>query len=285
MTQHEPSVAPRPVRRPAEPLLRGVTAAVDGGPADRLVLDFAVDDCLRRRLPLQVVRVVPPAGSGAGWKRAEVAGARVVGAAVRYARQRQPRLVVTWRVLHRQAVLALAAASSASSLLVVGLPRAGRLSPQEALQRLAARVRCPIVVVAGPGRPDGPVLTGSPVDRGAWRFAAGEAARRGCAVIRLQRAPAGAAGARRPPQPAAGRLPPVVPPTVTGGGTRVPAAYRQVDASSPDPLAAATADASLLVIGPVGAFGIQVLDTVGGRLLKTAACPLAVVGPSARLVV
>ena len=262
-----------------------MTVAVDGGPADRAVLDFAVDACRRRRVPLHIVDVVPPSGTGAGWKRAELGGARAVAAAARYACRRQPGLLVTRRVIHRRVVPALAAAGAAGVLLVVGQSWASRAVPVGTVQRLVASVRCPVVVVAGPGLPDGPVLTGPPVDRAAWRFAADEAARRRCAVVRLRRVPAGTTGRPGSAAPPAGRLPSALSSVDAAAGGRVPAAYRALDPAAPGAVAAATAGASLLVVGSAGdgPFGIRLLDTVGGRLLEAAACPLAVVGPAVQL--
>ncbi|MCI0383087.1 universal stress protein [Streptomyces sp. CNQ085] len=182
---------------------RPIVVGVDPDPSRRSALAWAADEAARRRLPLRVVHAqgVPTGGywsselrpSWERWNEAlHEAGERVLGDAVAFTKERQPRVEVSWllaeghpaRVMReetRNAAMAVVSSwhlSSARELFgsaAVGLP-------------LTAHAPCPVVVLREPERVtrQRPYLVvgvdGSPYSAAAVDFAFQEASLRGAAL-------------------------------------------------------------------------------------------------------
>ncbi|MFJ8200814.1 universal stress protein [Streptomyces sp. NPDC096152] len=179
---------------------RHVVVGVDGSVVSVRALDWAADEAARRGVALHVVYAVPDR---------DEAGPVLASAAARV-RARRPRLPLLTVAAEGDAVRALAGASRAAALTVVGTRGlggiAGRLLGSVSL-RLAAHAHGPLVVVRGdrPCDRPGDVLLGLADDADdagtdAAGFAFQEAERRG-ARLRVLHAAAHRHGMPEPPAP------------------------------------------------------------------------------------
>ncbi|HEU5417691.1 MAG TPA: universal stress protein [Streptosporangiaceae bacterium] len=177
-----------------------VIAGVDGSPHSAAALAWAAADARLRGWELVVVTACAQGARPAG------PGTDPAAACEQDCDEMQARMLrglpagaappVSTRVLHGDPVAALVAAVTAADVLVVGTRGQGRVRALllgSVAQGCAGRAPCPVVVVPSPPRDaarpaadDGPVVAGvdsSPGARAALRFAAGEAALRGAALL------------------------------------------------------------------------------------------------------
>ncbi|GAA2933022.1 universal stress protein [Streptomyces mexicanus] len=283
-----------------------VVVGVDGSSPSLTAVDWAVDEAARRGLPLRLVYAslweryegaLPSTGKDRPSE--QVMAENVIGTATERARQRNPDVKVSANVLPEDAVSALLDAGDSAFALVLGSRGRGELKELllgSVSLSVAARARCPVVVVRG----DSAGLAGSherillgagdPGNSGeAVRFAFREAELRGCVLdaVRAWRRPANqmvgslgvdADSARGEGERAAAFLDellrgamadhPAV--RVRGAAVEGPAHRVLVDRS---------AAADLVIVGArrrVGYFGLQ-LGRTAHALLHHAQCPVAVV--------
>ncbi|MBN0042730.1 universal stress protein [Streptomyces actuosus] len=201
-----------------------LVVGVDGSPGSLTAVDWAVGEAARHGAPLRLVhgthdahhaRVTRPADP-ASPARHEPAD-RIVAPAAERARRRNPTVEVSTDIVPADPVEALLAAGDHAFILVTGargLGEAAGLLLGPVGPAVAARARCPVIVVRGDpaglaGRHDRILLgAGEPADGGeAARFAFREAEVRGCELdaVRAWRRPAHDGGGHRRPGGAPGR--------------------------------------------------------------------------------
>ncbi|WP_407289172.1 universal stress protein [Streptomyces sp. BP-8] len=173
---------------------RSLVVGVDGSDSALRALDWAVDEAARRKLPLDVLHA-------SAWERFEgtaqgperpgeqVLAEGVVQSAAAQARCRNPDLKVVAQVVADDAVTALLRAGHYASVLVLGSRGHGEIAGLllgSVGMAVAARARCPVIVVrgdaAGMAGTHRCVLlgVGDPEKGAAVRFAFEEAEVRGC---------------------------------------------------------------------------------------------------------
>ncbi|MDR6975963.1 nucleotide-binding universal stress UspA family protein [Streptomyces sp. 3330] len=285
-----------------------LVVGVDGSDSSLLAVDWAADEAARHGLPLRLVhaslweryeRVRPsfstdrPAG--------EVLAQNIVATCAERARLRHPEVKVSGDILAADAVSTLLRAGSEASALVTGARGRGEVTGLllgSVSLTVAARAACPVVVVRGEERNVqgslGRVVVGvgdATGGAGAVRFAAREAAARGCALtaVRAWRSPAhepsvtgddraAAEAAVAPEEQASAHLQDALR-EVAREHPEVDVGLRAVEGPAHRVLLEASADADLIVVGALrrhGHFGLQ-LGTVAHTLLHRSACPVAVV--------
>ncbi|WP_410534884.1 universal stress protein [Streptomyces sp. KL2] len=185
---------------------RPVVVGVDPDPSRRSALAWAADEAARRGLPLRVVHAegVPTGGywsselrpSWEQWNQAlHEAGEQVLGEAVAFAEERQPRVEVSWLLAEGHPAWVLREEARGAAMAVVGswhLSSAQELFGSAAVGLpLTAHAPCPVVVLREPEhvvrRPPYLVVgvDGSPDSAAAVDFAFEEASLRGAALRAL----------------------------------------------------------------------------------------------------
>ncbi|WP_405096021.1 universal stress protein [Micromonospora sp. NBC_01412] len=175
-----------------------VVVGVDGSAIALDAVRTAAREAASRRRPLRIVHAfiwplmrvtvdpAPGAPAGAGLRnQAE----RYVAEAVTEAGRIAPEVVVTGAVVDGSPAPVLLAESRDASLLVLGSRGLGGFAGLligSATVQLSARAACPVLVVRGESRADGPVVVGvdgSELSTEAVGFAFDEAARRGVPLV------------------------------------------------------------------------------------------------------
>jgi len=293
-------------RKAVERMELPLVVGVDGSDFSLAAVDWAVDEAVRRGLPLRVVHAaLPEPGDGStspeGRERpaGRMTAENIIGSATERARRRDPRVRVTSEVQAEGAVHALLREGYHAVALVTG--SRGRSEFKGLLlgsvsRAVAARARCPVIVVRG----DKAGLTGvherillgaaDPAAIGeALSFAFREAEARGCVldVVRAWRFPAHEstdhprlteAFARRCEQRASALLDVLLQDAIRDH-PHVTVRRDTVEGPARTVLLKRSAAADLVVIGarrrPVR-FGLR-LGRVAQTLLHHADCPVAVV--------
>ncbi|MFF3744293.1 universal stress protein [Streptomyces kronopolitis] len=287
-------------------MVRPLVVGVDGSDAGFLAVDWAVDAAARHELPLRLVYAsrwerYEDMTPGLSLKRpaGEVLADNIVGAAVERAELHHADVDVSTQVLGDDPVSVLLRESDHASAVVVGSRGrgafAGLLLGSVGLA-VAARARCPVIVVrgdkAGLAATHERVLLGvgdSAHDSEAVRFAFREAAVRGCTLdaVRAWRCPAHETTGRPlhagdPERRHEERASAVLEETLKGTAGEYPTVrVRRATVEGPahKVLAHRSAAADLLVIGAQrrdGRPGLQ-LGRVAHTAVHHAECPVAVV--------
>ncbi|MFE2012890.1 universal stress protein [Streptomyces sp. NPDC059491] len=170
-----------------------LVVGVDGSDASLTALDWAVDEAVRRGIPLRIVHAslweryegVVPAWT-TDRPTGQVLAENIVGTAAERARRRAPDLPLTTAVLAEDATSALLSEGREGTILVVGARGRGEFADLllgSVSLIVAARAPCPVVVVRGDRQAlearHGRVLLGvgeHDLDSSAVRFAFREAA-------------------------------------------------------------------------------------------------------------
>ncbi|MGA5037674.1 universal stress protein [Streptomyces capoamus] len=284
-----------------------LVVGVDGSEASLTAVDWAVDEAARHGLPLRLVYAclweryeggTAPAGGREPFSERALAEQIVASAAAR-ARRRSPDVTTANGIVPQEAVTALLSEGDKAFAVVTGARGRGVLKdllPGSVGPAVAARARCPVVVVRG----DGAGLAGThrrvllgagePDTAGdAVRFAFREAEARGCVldVVRAWHRPV-YGGAGRPPPGAdtahrhereAAELLDALLGDASAGRPRV-----RVDRTTPEGharkvLVDRSAAADLVVVGvrPRHGRAGHPLGRVAHALLHHALCPVALV--------
>ncbi|MFK4145371.1 universal stress protein [Streptomyces sp. NPDC004065] len=283
-----------------------LVVGVDGSDASLTAVDWAADEAARHGLPLRLVyaslweRYEGAVPSGRVERPSEqVMAEHVVASAAERVRRRNPDLKVTTDVVPEEAVSALLREGDDASLLVTGCRGRGGLKGLllgSTGLAVAARARCPVVVVRGDkaglaGTHERILLGAGRSDTGAEavRFAFREAEARGCVldVVRAWRSPAHETEgdpalegepARAHEQGAADLLEELLrEETARHPAVRVRRAT--VEGPAHKVLVDRSAAADLVIIGAhrrTGRFGLQ-LGRTAHTLLHHAQCPVALV--------
>jgi len=275
-----------------------VIVGVDGSPQSRLALRWAAAETAGRGVALQILHACGPAGPDEATRPnrvAQVAGERVVAAAVEEVRREAPDVTVTGVVVRAGAAAALLAAAAPGDLVVVGHRARSELMAilvGSTCQQVAAHAATSVAIVRGRLEPAGPVVVGYDGSAAAEAvldsaFAAAAAHRCGLTVLRAYRpgtpswpaeAPspviynadttraAIAAELERVVAPRGEKYPDVAVEFVVTGGD---AAQALVDASH---------RAQLVVVGSRGHGGFAglLLGSVGSHLIHHADCPVLI---------
>ncbi|MBC7441863.1 MAG: universal stress protein [Ramlibacter sp.] len=283
-------------------MVEKVIVAIDGGPASRAALEWALDRALTAErlqstpVTLELTTVVELGWSPAGAPQDDFQPAyeRALAAAVRRVEQAAPQCRKTGYIRHGVPTDELVRASQAADLLVIGTNKTGALAGAvygTLPLRLAAHAKCPVIVVPAAWAPrTGHVVVGLEDDAtaaGALFFAAREAARFGrpLSLVHAWEIPATVAvefGAVIPYDELrqahteilasrAGRVRAANPALeVTEVLEQGPPAYVLVEAAR---------DAALIVVGTHGrsAVGSLILGSVSHDVLLNLPCPVAVV--------
>lgn len=178
-----------------------VVAGVDGSESALAAARWAADEAARKRVPLRLVSVVHvPVASGyvgdAGLSvdlldGLQAESLRMLDEARSTLVTRQPDLDVTTAVLVGPPIPALVEESGAARLVVVGSRGMGGFRGMlvgSTAVALASRGQCPVAVIRGGGREDGPVLVGvdgSPASDAAVALAFEEASLRRAELVAL----------------------------------------------------------------------------------------------------
>lgn len=280
-----------------------VVVGLDGSPSSDAALMWAVEEAVRRTIPLHLMHARADEGwwirSGA-FPPAELEDRPdpVLSAGLLLAQERGPDLDLTWESADTTAAAALVARSSRADLVVVG--SRGRSALRGVLlgsvsRQVAAHAECPVVVVHDEAyrlREQGRIVVGvdaSATSSRAVEFAFAHAARRSMSVTAVyawwsdaeedlsrsdderadvlvskqQRMVSNALAVWREEYP------------------NVPVRERVVRSHPADALVAASAAAQLLVVGRRGSGGFRglVLGSVSHSVLHRSHCPVAVVNP------
>jgi len=172
-----------------------VVVALDGTAHSAQTLRWGVEEAVRRRADLLLVRVVEDSWQETAWSWYPIVGPGDAGPEateyladmVSMLEQHHPGVHVETRVLHGQVVPCLRELSVGAQLLVLGAhARTGRSRTGSTGAHVAAHARCPVVVVrSDPDRPTPPTaaivvgVDGSSASLAAARVAAREAWMRG----------------------------------------------------------------------------------------------------------
>ncbi|MFE6427216.1 universal stress protein [Streptomyces rochei] len=286
-----------------------LVVGVDGSDGSVLAIDWAVDEALRRGLPLRLVYA-------SLWERyegvlptmsrerssAQVMADNIVGTAVERVRRYDPGLKVSTDTVPAEAVSALLAEGMHATAVVTGSRGRGELKGAllgSVSLAVAARSDCPVIVVRG----DKSALSGAhervllgagdpDTSREAVRFAFEAAETRGCEldVVRAWRCPeyestdvAAPAGSEHQHEERASALINTLIAEAVTAHPSVRLRRATVEGPARKVLVARSAAADLVVVGArhrAGHFGLQ-LGRVTHTLLQHAACPVAVVPQAA----
>ncbi|WP_160140996.1 MULTISPECIES: universal stress protein [Cryobacterium] len=283
-------------------MVEKVIVAIDGGPASRAALEWALDRALAaERLPsasvsLELTTVVEMGWSPTGGPEDDFQPAyeRALAEAIRRVDQAAPNCRKTGYIRHGVPTDELVRASAAADLLVIGTNKTGVLAGAvygTLPLRLTAHAKCPVIVVPAVWAPrTGPVVVGLEDDAlaaGALDFAAREAAHFG--------RPLSIVHAWTIPATVAVEFGAVIPYDELRQAHAEILAERaeRVRAANPDlqvtevleqglpafVLVEASRDASLIVVGTHGrgAVGSLFLGSVSHDVLLNLPCPVAVV--------
>ncbi|WP_381804892.1 universal stress protein [Streptomyces niveus] len=287
-----------------------VVAGVDGSEGSLRALDWAVPEAARRGLPLRIVHASVwehyegvRSGLPADRPSEQVYAESLVAMSQERARSLSPEVKVTTDIRPEEPVTALLSEAEDAALLVLGSrgrgPVAGMLLGSVSLS-VAARARCPVVVVRGrgpdtqqPPRPGhGRVVLGvgdNAASGAAARFAFREARSRGCALVAV-RAWHGPHHLVVPHSPSGDEQLTICQrqadeymdnalSTVGEDLTKVTVRRKAVRGTAHQTLLETADPADLLVVGARrrhGAFGLQ-LGGVNHAMLHYAPCPVAIV--------
>ena len=284
------------------PLIVGV----DGSAPSDAALRFACGEAVARRLPLLILHAwqpYPAYASGAMMGPGQLApapvemeaiGRQVLGAAAKIADGFGAGLVYSDSLVQGPAPRTLIEASTGSLLVVVGGRDRARHEPGwlgPVPLRLAAKSRCPVVVVPSQANMSGDVIVGvdgSQIAEDAVGFAFEQASRQGAGLTAIYAFAVGAgltgldtslfadrhANARRQ-----------LSETLAGWCEKYPDVVVTPVVTDEPPLRAlraASATASLVVVGSHGRgfFLRHVIGSVSSALLRVSDCPVAVIGPA-----
>jgi nucleotide-binding universal stress UspA family protein len=269
---------------------RPVVVGLDGTPPSRRALDWAVDECSKRRLPLHLVvaRDLPLRGRAPVelHEPADPEAQRVLAAGVERAQQLAHDLLVTASVCHGSAGPALVDWSRRASLVVVGARGRGAVTSAllgSTSVDVAGHAACPVVVVRAlpevlPQRPGVVVgVDGSDTSADAVGQAFLEAAERGVplTVVHAWQLELPAAEAERA----------VTAEGIAGWREKYPDVDVRLHVLRSAPVEALvehSRGAELLVVGSrgLGGLGGLVLGSVSQGVLHQAHCPVMVVRPA-----
>ncbi|WP_262287215.1 universal stress protein [Micromonospora sp. MA102] len=289
-----------------------VVVGVDGSPTALDAVRLAARTATTRHRPLRVVHAfqwpllgtpLGPVAAALPHEELRQEAEQVVAEALDEARKVDAELPVTGAVREGAAVPVLLDESRDAALLVLGHRGLGgfaELLVGSAAVGLSARADCPVLVVRGEPRADGPVVVGvdgSALSTEAIGFAFAEAARRGADLVAvhtwLYPAPVGPGDIvplAYDPEELRAEEERVLAEAVAGWAERHPEVRvrRKVVAASPAAaLVAESADAQLVVVGAHGrgSLGGLLLGSVSHAVLHHARSPLAIVrhrrGPAA----
>lgn len=283
-----------------------VVIGVDDSPSASAAVRLAAREAARRGCPLRVVHAfiwpllrVPlgpsPLGPPEGGLRQQAA--RIVDEAVAEARAAAPEVAVTGEVVEGAPAAVLLRESRQAELVVVGNRGLGGFAGL-VLGSVAAQVaeyaRCPVLVVRGEERADGPVVVGvdgSDHSALALDFALDAAAQREAELVVVH------AWSSPTAQWAADVPPPSTDVTAVEAGHRsllakmvaaarsrrpdVPVTERLLSGPAAKTLLAEAEAAQLVVVGARGLGGWKglLLGSVSQAVLRHAACPVAIVRP------
>ncbi|MEU0526971.1 universal stress protein [Streptomyces niveus] len=283
-----------------------VVAGVDGSEGSLRALDWAAPEAARRGLPLRIVHASVwehyegvRSGLPADRPSEQVYAESLVAMSQERARSLSPEVKVTTDIRPEEAVTALLEEADDAALLVLGSrghgPVTGMLLGSVSLS-VAARARCPVVVVPGGESEEetghGRVVLGvgdSSASGAAARFAFREARSRGCELVAVRawhssRHLALSHPASDSEQLTAGRrqADEYVDSALSRVGedlTKVTVRRKAVRGTAHQTLLETAGPADLLVVGARrrhGAFGLQ-LGGVNHAMLHYAPCPVAIV--------
>lgn len=281
-----------------QPTVRRVVVGHDGSPESFVALDEAVAHARSLEVPLMVVNAIEPLAYAPGFVDDLGPAARAcVEDAMAVARRSMPEELVDRHVGTGSARDVLLGVARADDLLVLGSRGhgpAGRLLLGSTSTSVVSHAPCPVLVVPGPGTPEGPVvvgLDGSTASARVLRAARGEAARLGApltvvgAVPPLPSPVADTRAAREyesgRAQQARAQLAGLV---ETAELETLPAVDIRVEADdAADVLARHALGARLLVVGTRGHGMLRtlLLGSVSRAVLHHARCPVLVVRPVA----
>lgn len=283
-----------------------VVVALDGTAHSAQTLRWGVDEAVRRRSGLLLVRVVEDSWQGTAWSWYPIVASGDLGLEAKeyladeasLLEEHHPGLHVETRVLHGQVVPCLRELSFGAQLLVLGAHvRTGRARTGSTGAHVAAHARCPVVVVrSDPDRPASTPTTaavvvgvdGSSASLAAARVAAREAWMRGRPLLVVHARPT-------IPDPfGRGSVPPLATADESDPTHRaaqaVAARLRDendgltvelalVDDDPADALVHLGAAAALLVVGSrgLGGFRGMLLGSVSHAVLREATVPVVVV--------
>ncbi|GAA4880777.1 universal stress protein [Actinomycetospora straminea] len=265
----------------------GVVVGVDGDPGTLRAVGWAAREADRRRLPLDLVQVLPPSDRDPDELRAPTGRAMsLLGQARRIAEAAAPGLAPRLSVVDGVAGPALVAVSRRAHLLVVGtrhLDGALDLTLGRTLVHTMGRSACPVVVVGPRWDPDerheGPVLVGvdgSPESHGAVAFATDVADRWHARLTAVGVAP------RHDADADADERRRVLAEARAGLATRYPGVrlHEVLDRGDPgeELLREARDGAALVVLGcrGRGALAGTLVGSTSQRVVRAAPCPVAV---------
>lgn len=149
-----------------------VVVGVDGTEKDSVAVEWAAAEAHRTGRTLHLVWTLDLAAAGFGHGMVMVDPASLSGDVVETVAKRiepaYPDLTITSEARTGSPAGVLVAASRQASTVVVGGRGLGRIAGRllgSVSQKVAAHAHCPVVVVRGPSRPEGPVVVGvSPWD-------------------------------------------------------------------------------------------------------------------------
>jgi nucleotide-binding universal stress UspA family protein len=177
----------------SKPVPQGaIVVGVDGSPSSDLALDWAVEECTRRKLPLHIIHAFsygyPMTNTGLGYA---VGGLReradsIRGDAIARARRKSPTLAISWSDPGHGPAPALVGASESAATVVVGargMSAARGLVLGSVSVQVASHASCPVVVVHDtPAPAEAPVVVGvdgSALSTNAIAYAYAQASSRG----------------------------------------------------------------------------------------------------------
>ncbi|MDG6105917.1 universal stress protein [Dactylosporangium aurantiacum] len=276
-----------------------IVVGYDGSDESRRAVDWAADEAGRTGAPLQIVHTYQVGWPAGGYYRPTAEeSAAVRGRAERLAadaadavRARGTGINVVATVVHAApAATLLDIAHSGARLLVVGGHGAGGVADLLAgsvSQQVAMHARVPVVVVRGPGAPDGPVVAGvdgSPATGTALGLAFEAAAAAGAPLVAVR--------TYVPPAPSVLPLSAVeaderaaLRASLAGWPEKYPSVgleARLTAGRAAKVLIGLSRTARLVVVGSRGHGGFTglLLGSVGQRLVQHAQCPVLVAHPN-----
>ena len=253
------------------PVVVGVNGTSSGLAAARL----GAREAMARGQPLRILHVFAWPGSRSFDDAPDWAGARreagqIVADAVATASRTVPGVQVEGRLADGLPVRELLRQSRTAGLIVLGdddLALSPRLPADSVLVQTVSRARCPVLVARGNRPPTGPLLTavdGSPSSLQALRMAAAEGLRRSVPVEVAH------VVGHEDERPAGRRL---LESALAGVPGLADARIRLLVGEAAPILVHASHRARMMIVGPRGTNGGQLLGEVAQQLLRRCACP------------